>query len=68
MPISVIVNDQSVEVPSNYTVTQLLQQLALRGGPVAVERNQQLVPTPEQSLTTLKNGDCLEIVSLTGGG
>ncbi|MCP4192216.1 MAG: sulfur carrier protein ThiS, partial [Planctomycetaceae bacterium] len=41
---------------------------AKRQGPVAVERNAELVPSSEHATTELQPGDQLEVVSLTGGG
>ena len=64
----VIVNEQPQQYPDGLTVTQLLEQLGLAGKPVAVERNQDLVPRGEHPTTVLQDGDRLEIVSLTGGG
>ena len=66
--INVMVNDQSLSVPANSTVSDLLPQLDLRGGPVAVEKNGDLVPSAEFPSTSLADGDRLEIASLTGGG
>jgi sulfur carrier protein len=67
-PVHVIVNEQPQQYPDGLTVTQLLEQLGLAGKPVAVERNQDLVPRGEHPTTVLQDGDRLEIVSLTGGG
>lgn len=64
----VTVNDQTQQYPSRLTITQLLSQLGLANRPVAVELNQDLIPKAQHDTTWLADGDCLEIVSLTGGG
>lgn len=66
--ITVHVNDQSVTVSTGCTVAGLIAQLDLRGGPVAVEHNQLIVPLARHHDTVLHEGDRLEVVSLTGGG
>jgi sulfur carrier protein len=40
----------------------------LTDGPVAVERNQEVVPRAEHAATRLDEGDSLEIVHFVGGG
>ena len=65
---TVTVNDQSVTVPADCTIAMLVDHLSLRGGPVAVEWNRQLVPAKQHPTSRLCTGDQLEIVSLTGGG
>ena len=64
----VIVNGDSREVPSGLTVRTLLDYLGLTEGPVAVERNQTVVPRAEHDRTLLAEGDRLEIVHFVGGG
>jgi len=65
---SVLVNQQNIHVNLPLSVAGLLETLKLRGGPVAVERNEQLVPGNQLETTWLLDGDRLEVVSLTGGG
>ncbi|MBL8889914.1 MAG: sulfur carrier protein ThiS [Planctomycetaceae bacterium] len=65
---NVTVNDQSQQYPNPLNIAQLLAQLGLAGRPVAVELNQDLVPKAQHEETWLKDGDHLEVVSLTGGG
>ncbi len=66
--VTVQVNEQSIEVPADSSILNLLQSLKLRGGPVAVELNHELVPSNRHADVQLKEGDSLEVVSLTGGG
>ena len=62
------VNGQPREVAADVTVTALLRELGLDGGPVAVERNRVIVPRAEHAATTLNEGDQLEVVQFVGGG
>ena len=62
------VNGESRELADGTTVAQLLQQLELDPRYLAVERNLQLVPRAEHAEAVLADGDCLEVVTLVGGG
>lgn len=63
----ITVNGNSTEVPEGLTVTALIAHLGL-SGPVAVERNRDVVPRAEHPSTTLSDGDQIEIVHFVGGG
>jgi sulfur carrier protein len=56
----------TVEAGTN--VEQLLTQVSLSPGPCAVERNGDLVPWKQRETVVLHDGDCIEIVTLVGGG
>ncbi len=62
------VNGDALEVAPNLTIGALLQQLALDRGPVAVERNGEVVPRADHAETVLEDGDVVEIVHFVGGG
>lgn len=62
------VNGQRREVAEQTTVAGLLELLGSASGPVAVERNQRIVPRAEHGVTTLCDGDQLEVVQFVGGG
>ena len=62
------VNGESRSVAAAITVTGLLQVLGVHEGPVAVERNRQIVPRAEHATTVLCAGDVLEVVHFVGGG
>lgn len=64
----VTVNGAPREVPDGLTVSGLIAQLGLDGGPVAVERNLEVVPRAEHATVSLREGDVLEIVHFVGGG
>jgi sulfur carrier protein len=63
----VSINGNVEEVPDQLTVTGLIAHLGL-SGPVAVERNREVVPRAEHATTTLVEGDQLELVHFVGGG
>jgi len=50
------------------TVASLVEALGLDARKVAIERNLEIVPRSTYSLTTLGEGDRLEIVNFVGGG
>jgi len=62
------VNGESQGVPLETTVASLLQWLNVGDGPVAVERNREIVPRAEHASTLLSEGDVLEVVHFVGGG
>jgi sulfur carrier protein len=63
----VTVNGDEMVVPVR-TLSELLAHLALDRGPVAVERNGEVVPRAVHAETALQEGDVLEIVHFVGGG
>jgi sulfur carrier protein len=65
--IAVEVNGQVREVPEGTTVLALVELLGLRG-PVAVERNREIVPRARHAETVLAAGDVVELVHFVGGG
>jgi sulfur carrier protein len=62
------VNGEAREVAPDITVSALLVQLGVERGPVAVERNREIVPRALQATTTLSDGDQIEVVQFVGGG
>jgi sulfur carrier protein len=64
----VTVNGAPREIPEGMTVERLVEHLGLHGGPVAIERNREVVPRAEHRRTVLAAGDVLEIVHFVGGG
>ncbi|HEY3665895.1 MAG TPA: sulfur carrier protein ThiS [Polyangiaceae bacterium] len=64
----ITVNGDTREVPSGITVRGLVEALGLTDGPVAVERNRDVVPRAEHPSTELQPGDVVEIVHFVGGG
>ncbi|HEY6126921.1 MAG TPA: sulfur carrier protein ThiS [Candidatus Acidoferrum sp.] len=66
--ISIVVNGETREAPSDATVTQLLQALGIHGGRVAIERNLRILPRAVWNDTKVAAGDRYEIVQFVGGG
>ena len=64
----IIVNGEAQEVQERTTVRGLIELLELTGGPVAVERNGEIVPRAGHADTSLSEGDVIEIVHFVGGG
>ena len=63
-----VVNGDPVDAAVGITVQGLLKQLDLASGPVAVERNGDVVPRAEHATTILAEGDTIEVVHFVGGG
>jgi sulfur carrier protein len=63
-----VVNGAPRDVPDGITVFALVEHLGLTEGPVAVERNFDVVPRAEHAKTVLCDGDVVEIVHFVGGG
>lgn len=68
MAISVMVNGIPREFPDPLTFNQLLDQLALAGRRLAVERNGEIVPRSLFGDAHLADGDRIEVVMAVGGG
>lgn len=62
------VNGEAREVEQDSSLSSLLGALGVGDGPVAVERNRQIVPRAEHASTLLHEGDVLEVVHFVGGG
>ena len=66
--IQVIVNGAAQRFDRPLNVQALLEQLAIAGKKVAVERNGEIVPKSAHAQTVIGDGDQLEIVVAVGGG
>jgi sulfur carrier protein len=66
--VQITVNGEPRQVPAALTVRELIEQLGLTDGPVAVEKNREVVPRAAHASTPLADGDVLEIVHFVGGG
>lgn len=62
------VNGEPHDVPAGLSVRELVERLGLTDGPVAVERNREVVPRAEHATTRLAENDVVEIVHFVGGG
>ena len=70
MPAShaITVNGERCETPQGATVADLLRDLNLPTGRVAVERNLEILPRSLWPNTAIQPGDRYEIVHFVGGG
>ena len=62
------INGEVREVPDGLSLSGLIQHLALTDGPVAIERNREVVPRRDHASVLLEPGDVVEIVQFVGGG
>jgi sulfur carrier protein len=67
-PIRVLLNGTQREFPVPLTFAQLIDELALAGRRLAVERNGEIVPRSHFSEARLADGDRVELVVAVGGG
>jgi thiamine biosynthesis protein ThiS len=65
---SIVVNGENRAAKTGATVTDLLRELGLDSGRVAIERNLEILPRPKWIETTVEPGDRYEIVQFVGGG
>ncbi len=63
-----MINGQWQDEQKASNVTELLENLCLESRRVAVELNKAIVRRGDYGCTPLADGDCLEIVTLVGGG
>jgi len=66
--ISIVVNGENRGAKPGATVTDLLRDLGLDSGRVAIERNLEILPRPKWTETQVAPGDRYEIVQFVGGG
>ena len=66
--IIVFVNGQEKQVSTGHTAHDLLLLLGFEGRPVAVELNKEVVQRAFLTDRVLQEHDCVEVVTLVGGG
>ena len=66
--IEIELNGRKREVAEGSTVADLVLELGLRPGMVAVEVNEALVPRERRATSRLGSGDRVELVTSMGGG
>jgi thiamine biosynthesis protein ThiS len=66
--VTITVNGESRAAGVEATVADLLRELGLNAGRVAVERNFEILPRPKWPETRVAAGDRYEIVQFVGGG
>ncbi|MEX1198845.1 MAG: sulfur carrier protein ThiS [Pseudohongiellaceae bacterium] len=62
------VNGDPQTIHDNATLGELLEQLSLTGGRIAVEINRDIIPRSEHGRHRLQDGDHIEVVQAIGGG
>jgi len=65
---SIVVNGENRLAKPGAMVIDLLRELGLYSGRVAIERNLEILPRPKWTETTVEAGDRYEIVQFVGGG
>lgn len=66
--IAIVVNGEKRAVSGGATVLDLLRELGLESGRVAIERNLEIFPRSQWLETKIESGDRYEIVHFVGGG
>jgi len=66
--LSIVVNGEDRATKPEATVTDLLRELGLDRGRVAIERNLEILPRAKWAETKVQAGDRYEIVQFVGGG
>jgi sulfur carrier protein len=66
--IAISVNGETHATQSGATVIDLLRELGLDQGRVAIERNLEILPRARWTETQVQPGDRYEIVQFVGGG
>jgi thiamine biosynthesis protein ThiS len=68
MESTISVNGETRAAKPGATVIDLLRELGLDGGRVAIERNLEILPRQKWTDTPIEPGDRYEIVQFVGGG
>ncbi|HVH59039.1 MAG TPA: sulfur carrier protein ThiS [Candidatus Sulfotelmatobacter sp.] len=66
--LTIIVNGEQRAAKPGSTVTDLLLEMSLDPGRVAIERNLEILSRADWQKTTIQPGDRYEIVQFVGGG
>jgi sulfur carrier protein len=66
--ITIQFNGQSIELPTDTSIEQMLAVVQMRSQLVAVEVNLEVVPREQHATYLLHGGDVVEAVTLVGGG
>jgi thiamine biosynthesis protein ThiS len=66
--ITITVNGEERSAKPGSSVTDLLDEMGLDPGRVAIERNLQILSRPDWQKTGVQDGDRYEVVQFVGGG
>ena len=64
----ITVNGKQIQLTSEMSVADYLEQNNYQINRIAVEMNEEILPKYSSSETMLKDGDRLEVVTFVGGG
>lgn len=63
------INGETVKLPETiHTVKQLIDHYAFRSPIIIVEHNETILKRDDHEITSLKDGDKVELVQFVGGG
>ena len=62
------VNGEAYEAKQAESVTALLEEMGIGGRAVVVVLNDEVVPASSRSTCGLREGDCVDLFQLVGGG
>ena len=68
MGVKLTVNGEAYEAKQPESVTALLEEMGIGGRPVVVVLNDEVIPVTSRSTRGLREGDCVELFRLVGGG
>ena len=68
MAIRITLNGAARELPASLSFDELLDELALNGRRLAIERNGETVPRSSFGQSRVCDGDRIEVVVAVGGG
>ena len=68
LEVKLIVNGDAYESKQAESVTALLEEMGIGGRPVVVVLNDEVIPASSRSARKLREGDCVELFRLVGGG
>lgn len=64
----ILLNGEKRSIEPGLTVAQLIKELEIASGSIAVEHNEKVVPRRDLEHVALNAGDKVEIVRFVGGG
>ena len=64
----IVVNGEEIDIAGCPTLADLVEHFGLGDRAVAVEVNRELIPRERHADTRIRKGDCIELVTLVGGG
>jgi sulfur carrier protein len=68
LEVKLTVNGEAYESKRADSVAALLEEMGIGGRPVVVVLNDEVIPASSRSACGLREGDCVELFRLVGGG